>query len=326
MIFIEKNTKRILAGIGAAAGVVTAAGLTIYRTATALVSLALDREISPGMARAKEKVSGNSDRSAFLQAVEQAAQKLRQVDCEEIHITAQDGISLTGHWRPCADAKRTIIAVHGWRSSWADDFALISNFWYENSCNVLYIEQRGQNSSGGDYMGFGMLERYDCLDWARWVNEQCGTGLPLYLVGVSMGAASVLMASGLSLPPNVCGIIADCGYTSAHEIWKHIVKNNLHLSYDLLHSTADTLCKKKIHVEADSYSTLDALRENTIPVLLIHGTDDRFVPVEMTYENYQACTAPKRLLIVPGADHAMSYYTEPRRYEAALRDFWTEFC
>ena len=71
---------------------------------------------------------------------------------------------------------------------------------------------------------------------------------------------------------------------------------------------------------------LDALRENTIPVLLIHGTDDRFVPVEMTYENYQACTAPKRLLIVPGADHAMSYYTEPRRYEAALRDFWTEFC
>lgn len=56
------------------------------------------------------------------------------------------------------------------------------------------------------------------------------------------------------------------------------------------------------------YSSVCAMKENRIPVLFIHGDDDTFVPVTMTYENYKACTAPKELLIVPGADHAMSYY------------------
>ena len=37
-------------------------------------------------------------------------------------------------------------------------------------------------------------------------------------MGVSMGAATVLLAAGLNLPDNVCGIVADCGYTSPREI------------------------------------------------------------------------------------------------------------
>ena len=72
-------------------------------------------------------------------------------------------------------------------------------------------------------------------------------------------------------------------------------------------------------------STIDALRETMIPVLFIHGTDDHFVPVEMTYENYLACASPKRLFIVPGADHGMSHYVAPDQYEKEVLDFWREF-
>ena len=73
------------------------------------------------------------------------------------------------------------------------------------------------------------------------------------------------------------------------------------------------------------YSCTDAMRECKVPVLFVHGTDDRFVPVEMTYENYKACTAPKRLLVVPGAEHGVSYLVDQTGYETAVQKFWAEF-
>ena len=62
-----------------------------------------------------------------------------------------------------------------------------------------------------------------------------------------------------------------------------------------------------------------------MPVVFVHGTDDHFVPVRMTYENYKACASPKRLLIVPGADHGMSYYIDREQYERQSLAFWDEF-
>ena len=67
------------------------------------------------------------------------------------------------------------------------------------------------------------------------------------------------------------------------------------------------------------------LSECKVPVLFVHGSDDHFVPVEMTYENYKACIAPKRLLIVPGAEHGMSYMVDKKSYEEAVKRFWNEF-
>ena len=75
--------------------------------------------------------------------------------------------------------------MHGWRSSWSGDFGGVSDFWHENGCSVLYAEQRGQGSSGGAYMGFGMMERYDCLDWANAAVEKFGPETEILLLGVS---------------------------------------------------------------------------------------------------------------------------------------------
>ena len=196
----------------------------------------------------------------------------------------------------------------------------------ESEAKDLGVEQRAHNNSDGDYLGFGLLERYDCRDWISWVNDKLGSEvLPIYLCGVSMGATSVLMASGLDLPVNVHGIIADCGFTSPHDIWVHVAKNNLRISSKMRSSVADRICKEKINVGSKSYSTIDALKATKIPVLFIHGSDDHFVPVRMTYENYKACVSPKRLLIVPGAEHGLSYCVDKEQYEAAVYRFWEEF-
>ena len=139
-----------------------------------------------------------------------------------------------------------------------------------------------------------------------------------------MGATTILMTAGLELPDNVAGIVADCAFTSPYAIWKHVVEDNLHLSYGIRRAAADALCRRKINMKAKETTTMEALKNTTIPVLFIHGSDDHFVPIEMTYENYKACASEKRLLVVPGAGHAMSYIVDKEKYEDAIRRFWQE--
>lgn len=322
---MNKSSKKIVQLTGIAVGAVAAVSLSAYITTKYLVNTALDREMPKFMKKAEKLISGTKSDKDFLEKVEATSKQLEAHDNETVEIISHDGEKLVGHFIPCENAKRVIIAIHGWRSSWHKDFGMVSDFWRNNNCSVLYIEQRGQNNSGGEYMGFGLTERFDCLDWITWVIGRCGNDMPVYLAGVSMGAATVLMASGLELPANVHGIMADCGFTSPRAIWKHIARKNLHVVYGIRGAIADALCRQKILMGSGDYSTVDALRNSHIPVMFIHGANDHFVPVEMTFENYAACAAPKQLLIVPGADHGMSYYVEPDKYEALAKEFWAKY-
>lgn len=313
---------KIFAAIGVASA--AAAGV-MYAATKMLVKTALDREQPQIMKKSGDLISGGKQDEKFTAAYKSAAKKLGETEHETIQITSHDNIKLVGHYFPCENPKRVIIAFHGWRSSWTCDYGMISDFWHKNGCSVIYVEQRGQNNSGGEYMGFGLTERYDCVDWVEEAIRLCGDEIPIYLAGVSMGAATVLMAADLKLPKNVHGIMADCGFTSPRAIWKHVANNNLHISYGMPGAIADAFCRKKILVNSDDHSTTEALGHTNIPVLFVHGTDDKFVPVEMTYENYKACVSPKKLLVIPGADHAMSYYTDKNSYEKNVLEFWDEF-
>ena len=140
-----------------------------------------------------------------------------------------------------------------------------------------------------------------------------------------MGAATVLMTTGAKLPPNVVGVIADCGFTSPQAIWRHVTVNNLHFPYGKgQEKLIRRLCMKRMEMDPDEYSTTAALKNCKIPVLFIHGALDRFVPLEMTYENFSACASEKRLFIVPDAQHGMSYFVDRNGYEAEVLRLWKE--
>ena len=264
-------------------GAVAISGGVSYIITKKLVELALDRGDVENQESIKEMLSGEANTSLFAKYRDEAAERLINTPHETVSITAHDGVNLVGHFVGCDEPERTIIAMHGWRSSWAKDFGMISDFLHENGCAVLYAEQRGQNESGGSYMGFGLTERFDCRDWINWLSGRGYDPLPLYRCGVSMGAATVLMASGFTLPENVHGIIADCGYTSPYAIWKHIAENNLHLRYDKwMRDTIDEMCRERINFSSDDFSCTKALESCRVPALFIHGTDDNFVPIEMT--------------------------------------------
>ena len=98
----------------------------------------------------------------------------------------------------------------------------------------------------------------------------------------------------------------------------------MHIPYALLRPDVDRACMKRIAEKGENYSTLRAMEVNQRPILFIHGKEDSFVPVEMTMANYEACKAPKSLLIVEDADHAMSYYVHPEIYFPAVEKFLSE--
>ncbi len=320
---MNQSVKMALVGVGTAAAAMAALTGGVYALSSALLHLALDRQMPPYMEKNRARLTGESPNYLHLmEQVDNAATQLHGCGCVTVDLTARDGTPLVGHWYENPNAKRIVVAMHGWRSRWDQDFGLIAPFLHQNGCSVLYAEQRGQNASGGNHMTFGLLERYDCIDWVNWAVSHTVPDLPVYLAGISMGATTVLMAAGLALPDCVRGIVADCGFTSPQAIWRHVAERNLHLNYDLHQSWVERLCRKRIHMGAEDASTIDALTHCKAPVLLVHGSDDTFVPVEMTYENYKACTAPRQLLIVPGAAHGLSYLTEPERYQQALLAFW----
>lgn len=319
---MKKQVKKLLIG----AGVTAAAGAGIYCAAYGvtkmLLKVALDRQLPEVKPKHHDKLTGYSHEDPMLLAAEEAGKELERCGCRDVQIQSHDGIPLVGHWYHNPNAKRIIVAMHGWRSSWLNDFGMISAFLHENECSVLYAEQRAQNNSGGEYITFGLMERYDCAQWVKWVNDQYEEALPVYLAGISMGATTVLMAAGLELPENVRGIVADCGFTSPRAIWKHVAEKNLKISYGLHDTMVERMCRQKIRMGPEEYSTLDAMAVCKVPVLFVHGTDDDFVPVTMTYENYQACAAPKELLIVPGANHGMSYGVDTAAYQKEILQFW----
>ena len=322
-VFAMEKKQIAAIAVGALAGVGVGAAAVSCGASKAMTDLAMDRKI-PAYGK-YINVSGGQKDEAYNARRIRATEELEALPREDVAIQSADGLNLVGHLIKSRYPRRLIIAFHGWRSSWSRDFCMVAPFWLEQHCNILFVEQRGQGNSQGDYIGFGLLERSDCRQWAMWAEEQ-KFGLPIYLAGISMGAATVLMASGMEMPESVRGIIADCGYTSPRDICVHVARDNLHVTYTPLRSAwVDRCFRKKIHMTSGAYSTLTAMKTVKVPILFIHGTADSFVPIEMTYCNYRACAAPKRLVVVPGAGHAMSYAVEPETCQKAMTAFFRDF-
>ncbi len=242
---------------------------------------------------------------------------------EQVETCSHDGYILRAHWYPAEDAVRTIICAHGWHSRWNLDFSGLGPYLHEEKCNLLLIEQRCHGESEGDLISYGIRERYDILTWLNWV-EQNHPLTPVYLCGVSMGAATVLMASGLPIGGRVAGIIADCGYSSPQEIVKITLEKSIGRFCSPTLAAVNLNCKIRDRFTFKDASPVEAMAQNTdVPCLFVHGDADRLVPLRMSVENFEACQAPKELLIVSGAEHAMSFVVDPEAYKQKLTEFFS---
>mgnify|MGYP003287919114 CR=1 FL=1 len=243
-----------------------------------------------------------------------------QLSYELVSITARDGLHLVGRYYHFKDNAPVQILFHGYRSNGRREFSGNNRIAAELGFNAIVVDERAHGKSGGHTITFGIKERYDCLAWAQYAAQRFGPDIPIILTGVSMGAATVLMASSLPLPKNVAAIIADCPYSSPGEIIRKVstdVKLPPTLAYPFVVIGALVFGRFKLW----ETSPVEAVRRTRIPILLIHGDDDRFVPCEMSSKIYAACTSAAELVIFPGAGHALSYFTDTELYLKTVRDF-----
>lgn len=168
---------------------------------------------------------------------------------------------------------------------------------------------------------FGVREHRDCLKWIDFTLEKFGPDVKIILTGISMGASTVLLAGGTPLPKNVIGILADCGFSSARDIILKVI-GQMGLPPKLCYPFVKLGARLFGRFDLEESDAASALKRCTVPVLFYHGEADDYVPWEMSQRNYDACASRKKLVLVPGAGHGLSYPKDPETYLAAARDFF----
>jgi len=243
---------------------------------------------------------------------------------EEVSITSHDGLKLTGRYYHVADGAPLEIQCHGYKGNAIRDFSGAWRIAKAAGRNVLLINQRCHGGSEGHTITFGILERKDVLGWIRYANGRFGN-VPILLSGISMGAATVLMVSGMELPENVKGIIADCPYDSPAGIIKKVLGQDMGMPVKIVYPLIRLggMLYGKFNLNADS--PVEAVRKTQVPILLIHGDDDRFVPYPMSCNIHAAAPEKVEFHTISGAGHALNYVTDPEGYTAIINAF-TERC
>ncbi len=239
-----------------------------------------------------------------------------------VSIKSHDGLTLYADVLEAENAVATVLLMHGYRGSGASDFSMVLPFYHKNRINIVCPDQRACGRSEGKFVTLGVKERYDCLDWLRFISKEFGENLPIVMDGVSMGATTVLMVTGLDMPKNVRGVIADCGFTSPWEIVKMVLAATKAIPVFPFAWFALPVSRLFAHFGLREADTRDAMKTCQVPIFFAHGKKDRFVPYEMSVQNYEACAAEKEFFTVEEAEHGMCFLMEQTEYENRILAFF----
>ena len=245
---------------------------------------------------------------------------------QDWYIRSTEGLKLHASYLPAEHAERFVVMCHGYRGSRFGSVAAVARFLHENGCSLLFIDQRCCGESEGAYITYGAREQYDILEWLGRLGEENPERLPVYLYGQSMGATTILLAAGHTLPGEVCGLIADGGFHSMKQQIRDIASGWFHLHWiELLLWRVDIFCRIFAGFAMKETDTTVALGKNKKPVLFFHGADDTYVWPKNTMHNYELCRAEKELEIIPGARHLCCAYAEPKLYRQKMMDFMKKY-
>ena len=247
--------------------------------------------------------------------------EVRAMPHEHFYITSFDGLKLHGRYYEYAPGAPIELMFHGYRGNSDRDLCGGVQRCFQLGRNCLLVDQRASGESQGNIITFGIKEHRDCHSWLEFMVGHFGPDAKIILTGISMGASTVLMAAGSPLPPQVKGVLADCGFTSAKAIISKVCRQ-INLPPKLIYPFIRLGALIFGRFDPDSYSAIEAVKTSSVPVIFFHGESDDFVPYEMSKENYDACASRKMLVITPGAGHGLCYPVDPQGYLQALRVFF----
>lgn len=255
--------------------------------------------------------------------ITKCVEEVLKVPYEEVQVTSYDGLVLSGKYYHLNDNAPLILFFHGYRCSAVRDGNGIFLYTRKLGFNVCLVDQRAHGKSQGKTITFGVKERYDVRSWVEYFTKRFGEEQKIYLSGLSMGGATVLMSSNVGLPQNVIGILADCPYSSPKAILCTVIKQlgfPVKLTYALAKLSASWLGK----FDMEESSAIEAVRESKIPTLILHGNADDFVPCSMSMDCQIAGEDHVQLVLIKGAAHGMSHCVDTPSYEKAAYAFFCE--
>nr|WP_156288745.1 alpha/beta hydrolase [Oceanobacillus salinisoli] len=285
-----------------------------------LYDLAIERNV-------KDFLVGNEDLEVSAEAMEVFTAGgwrdwVRDQDFEEWEMESFDHLTLQGYFLEAKEpTNKTVVFTHGYLGR-ASDMGLFGQYYYENlGYNMFTADMRGHGNSEGDYIGFGWHDRLDLVDWVNRIVDELGEDTEIVLHGVSMGAATVLMASGEDLPDNVKAIVADSPYSNVYDLFAYQLERMFNLPEVPILPTTGLVTSIKAGYNFKESSALNQVRKAEVPILYIHGGRDSFVPTVMTEELLANTNSEAELLIVDGAGHGESIVLDKETYLKKLTGF-----
>lgn len=286
--------------------------ITGYITGNFLFELALDPKSS------KSAIFSNDDFETKEQ-MKLENNKWLEENASDVYIESKKLRLHSYEVKAKKESKVWVIAVHGYTDS-AYFMVGAAKQFLNYGYNVLMPDLRAHGKSEGKYIGMGWLDRLDLMQWIDYLIATYGN-IKIILYGISMGAATVMMASGERLPSNVRAIIEDCGYTSAWEEFAYELKTLFHMpTFPALYN-ANVITKIRARYSLKKASAIKQVAKSKTPTLFIHGDKDKFVPFYMLDKLYEAASCKKEKLVIKNAGHAEAQAIEPERYWRCVRRF-----
>ena len=230
-------------------------------------------------------------------------------DSSEALLTA-DGVGLHCRYWSTETARAVVVLAHGFAGS-CDNIAVVRQAQALRAAgfDVVSYDSRGHGRSEGQ-CALGDLESYDI---AAAVARAKRTGLDVVLVGASMGAVAALRyaASGDNELAGVVSISAPATFRTPRSAPGALV---IGLARTRL---GRRIAKHHLHVRiAPTWNAppfpSELVRSITVPVAIVHGDQDRYIPTTDAQAIYQACNSPhRRLDLVPGMGHAFDQKALP---------------
>lgn len=257
----------------------------------------------------------------FKEIILSAMKDAKKMEHKDFYINTFDNLKLHASYYECQKGAPIEIMFHGYRGSALRDLSNGIERCFKLNHNALIVDQRASGQSEGHIISFGINEHKDCLCWINFVNKEFGENNKIILTGISMGAATVCMASGLDLPKNVIGILADCGYDSPKKIIKKVIRQ-LHLPPFIFYPFVKLGAKIFGKFNLEETSPEKQIKNSKVPIIFIHGESDDFVPCEMSSNLFNICPTTKKLVTIPKAGHGLCYLVDSELYINSLKEFF----
>lgn len=248
----------------------------------------------------------------------------REIDesVEEITFRTLDKLTLSGWYLPHTSPRDLLIICHGYAMS-RHELLDLAQALRARGHAVLLFDFRAHGSSGGQRSTIGFREAGDisaAIDWTETRPEL--DDLPIGVAGISMGGAASLLAAARE--PRIAAVAADSSFAALAESARGSLRVLCHPAAARLSPLIIRFSELLTRVQIGINRPIDAIAMIAPrPVLIIHDSEDRFIPVQNAYALHEAASEPKALWVRPGRGHASLWLCCADEYVERLDRFFS---